>query len=379
MHSVSQRLKRPGLIMLGLFISIAAQAEVDDGRYTIVSRHSGLALAVEGNSRTDGANVIQSNVSGATSQQFDVSSLGNGYYSIRPVHSGKSLDVYEFSTEPGGDIRQWTYTGGYNQQWAIKKVDDRHQKIISRHSGLALDVWEWSTRSGGDIRQWSDTGAANQQWEFRPVGDTGGGDSPGATACLSSPPGFAAQGNGTTGGTGGQEVTVRVGDLGIIQKVRHIYHPLLRQGMILIQQNHILIVFQQLELQIGIGCNLREILAVFLTEADHTQFCLTAGQQFQGFLGMGFPNHCIDSLGLDQRYQILADHMERRGRVGNAYTQAVAFRQAGTHSFNGIHFTQNIVGMLQKCHASLCGTDTLMGTVKDCESNRFFHFPQNTA
>lgn len=205
------RLQRPGLLLLSLLISAVAQAEVEDGRYTIVSRHSGLALAVEGNSKTDGANVIQSNLNGATSQQFDVDNLGNGYYSIRPVHSDKSLDVYEFSIEPGGDIRQWAFWEGYNQQWQIKEAGDRHHKILSRHSGLALDVWQWSARSGGDIRQWTDTGGVNQQWEFRAVGDTGGGDLPGATACLASPPGFAAQGNGTTGGAGGQQVTVSTG------------------------------------------------------------------------------------------------------------------------------------------------------------------------
>ncbi len=149
---------------------------VDNGRYSIVSRHSGLALDVSGNSREDGANVVQWEYLGGTNQQFDVNNLGNGYYTIRPAHSGKSLDVWGFSQEPGGEIRQWSYTGNYNQQWAIRSVGNGYYTITSRHSGLPLDVWTWSTENGGDIRQWTATGGANQQWRFNAVdGGSGGG------------------------------------------------------------------------------------------------------------------------------------------------------------------------------------------------------------
>ncbi len=205
---IPRSLPTAGVLIATILCTPAALAQVPDGRYTLISRHSGNALSVASNSTADGANVIQRRVDGATGQQFDVSSVGNGFYSIRPVHSGKSLDVFEFSTQPGGDIRQWTYTGDYNQHWRITSTGGGFQKIISRHSNLALDLWEWSTASGGDVRQWNDTGAANQQWEFRPVSSGGGG---GANACANSPVGFAAQGSGTTGGTGGQVVTVSTG------------------------------------------------------------------------------------------------------------------------------------------------------------------------
>lgn len=155
---------------------------IDSGRYSIISRHSGLALEVRGGSSDDGANVVQWEYNGTANQQFDIENLGNGFHTIRPVHSGKSLDVWEWSGDPGGDIRQYQFTGNYNQQWAIDSAGGNYHTISSRHSGLPLDVWMWSTSNGGDIRQWRATGAVNQQWQFRPVGegDNGGsGSDPG--------------------------------------------------------------------------------------------------------------------------------------------------------------------------------------------------------
>lgn len=196
-----------------------AQADIDNGRYYITSRHSGLVLDVFERSTADGANVIQWEQagSGSQNQQFDVNNLGNGYYSIRPAHSGKSLDLFNFSTEPGGDIRQWSWNGGPQQQWRIEPTGNGYHKIISRHSGMALDVWEWSRTNGGDIRQWPDSGGANQQWQFRsvpggnPAPDPGNGGDNDVNACLASPVGYASLGGGTTGGAGGRSVTVRTG------------------------------------------------------------------------------------------------------------------------------------------------------------------------
>lgn len=199
-----------------------AHADIDNGRYYITSRHSGLVLDVADRSTADGANVMQwaQVASGNQNQQFDVQRLSSGFYSIRPAHSNKSLHVFNLSREPGGDIRQWSWYGGTPQQWRIEPAGNGYYKIISRHSGLALDVWQWSDQNGGDIRQWTDTGGTNQQWQFRAVGTStptppptnpgnGGGDN--VDACLASPVGYASLGGGTTGGAGGRTVTVRTG------------------------------------------------------------------------------------------------------------------------------------------------------------------------
>lgn len=163
------------LFSLVLWGSSLAQAQVSDGRYHIISRHSGLAMEIAGASSANGANVQQWALGGGTHQQFDVTNLGNGYFSIRPVHSGKSIDVWNFSVEPGGEIRQYDWTGSDVQQWTIESVGSGYQRIVSRHSGLALDVWEWSSDNGGDIRQWHVTTGVNQHWSFQPVS---GGSAP---------------------------------------------------------------------------------------------------------------------------------------------------------------------------------------------------------
>lgn len=186
-----------GFFLVALFwfavFDVSAQT-VADGRYTITSRHSGLAMQVESSSTANGANVNQWTYQNAMHQQFNIASIGGGYYSIRAAHSGASLDVFNLSTEPGGEIRQWAYWGGNNQQWQIVSVGGGYHKIISRHSGLALDVWNWSSANGGDIRQWTDTGANNQQWRLQNVSST----SSSSSSSSSSATGLAERPNNTS-------------------------------------------------------------------------------------------------------------------------------------------------------------------------------------
>ena len=155
-----------------------ASAQVANGQYAIISKHSHMALDIAGASSADGADVIQWHYKGSRNQHFKVENLGNGYYIIHSIHSGKSLDVWEFSTSAGGDIRQWSPSGNYNQQWRIQESGDGYYTIVSRHSGMALDVWAKSTDAGADIRQWPRTGGTNQQWYFRPVNTDGGSGLP---------------------------------------------------------------------------------------------------------------------------------------------------------------------------------------------------------
>lgn len=158
------------LLLLTLPALTPALAQtIDDGRYAILSRHSGLALDIASASGDNGANVQQWGYSGGEHQQFDVTYRGDGYYSIQPVHSGKSLDVYNRSLEVGGEIRQREYRGDDGQLWSINDSGDGYVTVTSRLSGMNLDVWGWSTESGGDIRQWTPEGGHNQQWRFQPV------------------------------------------------------------------------------------------------------------------------------------------------------------------------------------------------------------------
>lgn len=170
---------------------------IDNGRYVIYSRLSGLALDVASGSSADGANIQQWGYGGGEWQQFDVEYQGGGYYSILAAHSGKSLDVYNMSTEAGANIDQWTYWGGDGQLWKINDLGNGYYTVTSKLSGMALDVWEFSTAAGGDIRQYTLAGGTNQQFRFASTsGSSSGVD------------GYASINGGTTGGAGGSTVTV---------------------------------------------------------------------------------------------------------------------------------------------------------------------------
>jgi pectate lyase len=169
--------------------------------YEIVSRHSGKAIDICGQSSDDGACVQQYGRGGQANQQFRFVDSGGGYYRLQARHSGKVIGVAASSTENGARLIQWYDDGSTNQQWqASAATDSGYVKMINRNSGKALDVWEWSTADGGRISQYDDTGGWNQQWQLINVG---GG--PGGGPYSNVPDGFA---QGTTGGAGGQTVTV---------------------------------------------------------------------------------------------------------------------------------------------------------------------------
>ncbi|MFC3493749.1 RICIN domain-containing protein [Glycomyces rhizosphaerae] len=144
--------------------------------YTIVSRHSGLALDIQGASTATGAILTQyTNIEG-NNQQFRFIDSGGGYYRIQVRHSGQVLDVWNFSTADGATVAQYTNLNGTNQQWTVTKNSAGYYSFVNRNSGKALDVYNWSTATGAPIRQWSVTGATNQQFSLVPVGATCGAD-----------------------------------------------------------------------------------------------------------------------------------------------------------------------------------------------------------
>jgi hypothetical protein len=167
-----------GLTAVGVTVAApAAHAVTIDPNawYEIVSRHSGKAIDVAGQSTADAAGVQQWARSNQSNQQFRFVSSGSGYYRIMARHSGKVLDVYEWNPNDGAEIRQWPDLNGTNQQFQPIDTDSGYVKLINRFSGKALDVWEWSTADGGRISQFTDLGGWNQQWQLVAVGGGGGG------------------------------------------------------------------------------------------------------------------------------------------------------------------------------------------------------------
>lgn len=202
-----------GIAAVGITVAApAAHAQTIDPNawYQIVSRHSGKAIDVCGQSTADHACIQQWARANQANQQFQFVSSGGGYYRLKARHSGKVIDVLSWSTADGANLIQWPDTGGANQQWQVVNVGSGYVKLINRNSGKAMDVWEWSTADGGRISQFTDTGGWNQQWQLVNVGSGGGGGGGGGGSAQGLI-GWATVNGSTTGGAGGPTVTVTSG------------------------------------------------------------------------------------------------------------------------------------------------------------------------
>ena len=83
--------------------------------YIIKNKQSGLALTPASNSA--GAVIDQNTPTGATNQNWTVTSLGGGLYKIVNQASGLALDNHSLSN--GASLYQETYTGATKQQWLV--------------------------------------------------------------------------------------------------------------------------------------------------------------------------------------------------------------------------------------------------------------------
>ncbi len=161
-------------VIVGLAPSASAQPQTGVF-YQLVSRHSGMAIDIEGASTGDGARVIQRPRGSGQSQQFQFVSSGGGYYRIVARHSGKAMDIYQWNPNNGAEIRQWADLNGTNQQWTAVDRGGGYYSFVNRFSGKAMDLWEWSTADGARISQHDSAGGNNQQWQLVPAGGGGGG------------------------------------------------------------------------------------------------------------------------------------------------------------------------------------------------------------
>ncbi|MFC6020707.1 RICIN domain-containing protein [Plantactinospora solaniradicis] len=187
-------------VALAVSTTPAQAANVDTGAYYVLtSRHSGKAIDVYNLATNDGAPIVQWARNDGNQQQWQFLDVGSGYYQLRSRHSGKALQIA--SAADGAELTQQAPSSDTRQHFRVVDSADGHVRLVNRLSGKALDIWEWSTTDGGRVSQFTDLDGVNQQWQMVKIGGSSGPQVP----YSSVPDGFA---QGTTGGAGGQTVTV---------------------------------------------------------------------------------------------------------------------------------------------------------------------------
>lgn len=133
-----------------------------DGQHVLLQTKHGKALEVQNWSMNDGTSISQGRLTfyetnklwrmeqvgqAPQGQQAQSSSQGvpNGMFSLVAKHSGKAIGVEGSSFESGGDITARSYRAGMaNMEWYVSKVGGEYQ-LINRHSRLCLELG----RNGG--------------------------------------------------------------------------------------------------------------------------------------------------------------------------------------------------------------------------------------
>src|SRR5579859_1136728 len=140
------------------------------GNLQIHDSNSGLTLVVQNASTADGAAVVTAQPSalgnGTNDDEWQFIPTSNGYYRIVNANSGLVMAVQGASTTDGAPIIQTTYTAGSTNhgEWLIQPDDNGLYNFVNRLSSLSLDVP--GTTVGTQLVQSAAGGGANQQFSL---------------------------------------------------------------------------------------------------------------------------------------------------------------------------------------------------------------------
>jgi mannan endo-1,4-beta-mannosidase len=153
-------------------ISVVACNPVDTtilsgATYKILSKYSGMSLAVANSSIADGALIQQMDPVDSTNQEWVIDSISNGIYEIISVNSGKALNVVGSSVIIGANIEQRTDSILLiSQKWQFIKDKNGYFQIRNNHSKLCMDIFSASTDSGTGIVQFTSDNYDDQKFSL---------------------------------------------------------------------------------------------------------------------------------------------------------------------------------------------------------------------
>jgi len=136
------------------------------GYYRLMARHSGKAVAVQGASTANAANVFQWTYGGAlANDEWQLVDLANGYHRVVNRHSGKVLNVGGASTANGANVDQWGWANVNQQMWQIVDLGSGYHRFTARHSGKVLNVAGAGTGDGANVDQWGWSNVSQQMFQ----------------------------------------------------------------------------------------------------------------------------------------------------------------------------------------------------------------------
>lgn len=156
-----------GSVMLKLTGTEANTGPIVSGKaFRISPKSTGLSIAVDGASLSNGANILQWEQGIALNDKWVITATDSGFYKIINVKSGKALAVEGASLNDNAKILQWDYGTAGNDQWQIQGVSQGFYKITNRLSGKSLNVANNSLISGGSFIQWPYAAADNMTFQL---------------------------------------------------------------------------------------------------------------------------------------------------------------------------------------------------------------------
>ncbi|OLF10694.1 hypothetical protein BLA60_16155 [Actinophytocola xinjiangensis] len=176
----------------------SAQAAVPaaGGTYQIAVVNSGKCMEVQSGTTDNGALLRQWQCTRATWQRYQLRSATSGTFELASAHTGKCLEIRNGTTEMFAQVQQWDCTGAAWQRWRLVASGTDSYQIVNDVTGLCLSNKDAGQDNGVAIVQETCTANTNKRWRFT-------ADS----QWSNTPDGFAGAA-GTTGGAGGQTVTV---------------------------------------------------------------------------------------------------------------------------------------------------------------------------
>lgn len=152
-----------GLLLCSAVLASPLALALDNGVYTITSKHSDKLLEVTSCLSDDGDNVGVWSDTGYDCQKWLITNQGDDQYAIINLNSGKALEVYEFSSDDGANVSQWEFNYQDGQLWTIEE-NDGYYSFINVNSGKALDLYDFDTSDGANVDQWEYTANDAQLW-----------------------------------------------------------------------------------------------------------------------------------------------------------------------------------------------------------------------